>query len=67
MFRIGDLITGTDDNPYRVTNKYYIMEVTEVSEDLITVIVPRYSEDCDFTVESKYFTLIKRKPTFKEL
>lgn len=32
-FKVGDIVTGVDDSPYDVTNKYAIMEVLEYYND----------------------------------
>ena len=69
MFKIGDLVIGTNNNPYTLTNKHTVMTVTgfntKGTKDLRVSI--KDGPSCGvFNVESKYFTLYKQH-TFKEL
>lgn len=58
MFKIGDVITGTEDNPYGITNKNHIMIVIGVNPrrkmDLLVVVKGIFTFG-QFNVESRFF------------
>ena len=74
-FRVGDLVVGTQNSPYRVTNKYSICKVTYVSDlsycfgDIEVKLLhnekmkSRVGEI--FNVDSKYFTLYREPDNFR--
>lgn len=51
-FKVGDIVKGTPDNNYSITNSNYIGKVTNVNENMIEL-------DDKYAVEAKYFKKIK--------
>lgn len=67
-FKIGDVVTGTDDAPYRITDKDGTFEVVTSPSDhsfAIKILTHRrYSGELGtvfYYVNPKYFTLVKKK------
>lgn len=69
-FKVGDLIRGTKNSPYEVTNEGMTLArvIDVIDDEQITVEVLEYPSDpfvigYKFDVESQYFDLIKSAPT----
>jgi hypothetical protein len=72
MFKVGDLVIGTKDNPYTITNEHTVCIVTDIkmppSEQPPRIEVAVYKDrpytiekDIAFPVEMSYFVLYRRK------
>lgn len=64
MFRVGDIVTGTKEKLYAITNNQGIMRVEEVCDENIIVVRLLFHEtkkdfiDRRFSVDSAYFKKI---------
>ena len=74
-FRVGDLVVGTQNSPYSVTNKYSICKVTYVSDlpyrygDIEVKMLHNEKRKSRvgniFKVNSEYFTLYREPGNFR--